>query len=57
MLTKLFLGQSVMTVSNTGKPHFSIWIAEWLKHVPEVIEDMLQLKKSHSLIRLLRIVR
>lgn len=55
-LTKLSLGQSVMTVSITVKPHFSIGIAEWLKCGPEVIEDILQLKKSHSLIRLLRVL-
>lgn len=58
MLTKLSLSQSVMTVSITVKPHFSIGIAERLKCGPEVIEDILQLrKKSHSSIRLLRVLK
>lgn len=56
MLTKLFLGQSVMTASNTVKPHFSTWIAEWLKRGHEVIEDIFPLKKTHSLIKLLRVI-
>lgn len=57
MLTKLLLGQSVMTASNnTIKPHFSTWIAERLKHGHEVIEDILLLKKTHSLIKLLRVI-
>lgn len=56
MLTKLLLGQSLMTASNTVKPHFSTWIAERLKHGHEVIEDILLLKKTHSLIKLLRVI-
>lgn len=50
-LTKLFLGQSVMTVSMTVKPYFSTGIAEWLKCGPEVTKYTLQLKKSLSLIK------
>lgn len=50
-LTKLCLGQSVMTVSMPVKPHFSTGIAEWLKCGPEVTEDTFQLKKSLSLIK------
>lgn len=57
MLTKLSLNQSVMTVSITVKPHFSTRIAERLKWGPEVIEDILQLKESHSSIRLLRVLK
>lgn len=56
VLTKLCLGQSLMTASSTVKPHFSIGIAEWLKCGPEVIWDILQFKKFHSLIRLLRVL-
>lgn len=56
VLTKLSLGQSVMTASITVKPHFSTGIAEWLKCGPEVIWDIPQFKKSLSLIRLLRVL-
>lgn len=56
VLTKLSLGQSVMTASITVKPHFSTGIAEWLKCGLEVIWDIPQFKKSHSLIRLLKVL-
>lgn len=45
MLTKLPLGQSVMTASTTVKPHFSTGIPEWLKCGPEVMWEILQFKK------------
>lgn len=56
VLTNLPLGQPVMTASTTAKPHFSTGIAEWLKCGPEVIWEILQFKKSHSSIRLLRVL-
>lgn len=44
VLTKLSLGQSLMTASITVKPHFSTGIVEWLKCGPEVMWDILHFR-------------